>query len=83
MIIVFIWVAVGVYEDRTGSVIVDWFVICGYDVAVFVVVSDGIGVVDAFLMVFEEEVHFILIFGGIGIFLMDGIVDAIVVIVDY
>lgn len=75
--------ATGVYEDRTGPVIVDWLTGRGYDVPPPVVVSDGIGVNGALSAAVDEHVHLILTSGGTGISPTDGTADATAAIVDY
>jgi molybdenum cofactor synthesis domain-containing protein len=75
--------ATGVYEDRTGPVIVDWLTQRGYEVPPPVVVSDGIGVDRALFHAVDERVHLILTSGGTGISPTDGTADATANIVDY
>jgi molybdenum cofactor synthesis domain-containing protein len=75
--------ATGVYEDRTGPVIVDWLSGRGYDVSPPVVVSDGIGVNRALSAAIDEKVHLILTSGGTGISPTDGTADATADVVDY
>ncbi|MET0474883.1 MAG: MogA/MoaB family molybdenum cofactor biosynthesis protein [Mycobacterium sp.] len=75
--------ATGVYEDRTGPLIVDWLTERGYAVPPPVVVSDGLGVPRALLAALGERVHLILTSGGTGISPTDGTADATADIVDY
>lgn len=75
--------AAGVYEDRTGPVIVDWLTQRGYDVPPPVVVPDGTGVSTALSSAVDDEVHLILTSGGTGISPTDGTADATADIVDY
>jgi molybdenum cofactor synthesis domain-containing protein len=75
--------AAGVYEDRTGPVIVDWLSERGYQVPPAVVVSDGIAVNRALVEAVGERVHLILTSGGTGISPTDGTADATANVVDY
>jgi molybdenum cofactor synthesis domain-containing protein len=75
--------AAGVYEDRTGPVIVGWLTQRGFDVPGPIVVADGIGVNRALLAAIGERVHLVLTSGGTGISPTDGTADATADIVDY
>lgn len=75
--------ATGVYEDRTGPVIVEWLTRRGYEVSPPVVVSDGVGVNAALFTALGESVHLILTSGGTGISPTDGTADATADVVDY
>ena len=75
--------AAGVYEDRTGPVIVEWLTGRGFDVPPPIVVSDGVAVSRALLGALSERVNLILTSGGTGISPTDGTADATAVIVDY
>jgi molybdenum cofactor synthesis domain-containing protein len=75
--------AAGVYEDRTGPVIVGWLTQRGFDVPAPIVVADGIGVNRALLAAIGERVHLVLTSGGTGISPTDGTADATADIVDY
>ncbi|MET0455141.1 MAG: MogA/MoaB family molybdenum cofactor biosynthesis protein [Mycobacterium sp.] len=75
--------ATGVYDDRTGPVIVDWLANRGFEVPGPVVVSDGIGVNHALFAALGERVHLILTSGGTGISPTDGTADATANVVDY
>jgi molybdenum cofactor synthesis domain-containing protein len=75
--------AAGVYEDRTGPVIVDWLAQRGYDVPPQVVVPDGGSVPQALLAALEQRPHVIVTSGGTGISPTDGTADATAQIVDY
>jgi len=75
--------AAGVYEDRTGPVIVEWLTGRGFDVPPPIVVSDGVAVSRALLGAVSERVNLILTSGGTGISPTDGTADATAVIVDY
>jgi molybdenum cofactor synthesis domain-containing protein len=73
----------GVYEDRTGPVIVDWLTQRGYEVAAPSVVADGPAVSRALFAALDEKAHVILTSGGTGISPTDGTADATAAIVDY
>jgi molybdenum cofactor synthesis domain-containing protein len=75
--------AAGVYEDRTGPVIVDWLSQRGYAVAPPVVVPDGASVPQALFAALEQRPNVILTSGGTGISPTDGTADATKHIVDY
>lgn len=73
----------GVYEDRTGPVIVDWLTQRGYDVPPPVVVADGVAVSRALFAAVGEKIDVILTSGGTGISPTDRTADATADIVDY
>ncbi len=75
--------ATGVYEDRTGPVIVDWLRERGFDVPAPAVVADGLGVNRALFAAVGERVNLILTSGGTGISPTDGTPEATANIVDY
>lgn len=75
--------AAGVYEDRTGPILVDWLAQRGYDVPAPVVVADGPGVTRALFAALGERVHLIVTSGGTGISPTDRTADATADIVDY
>jgi molybdenum cofactor synthesis domain-containing protein len=75
--------ATGVYEDRTGPVIVGWLTQRGFDVPPPVVVADGSGVDRALFDAVGERVSLILTSGGTGISPTDRTADATANIVDY
>lgn len=75
--------ATGVYEDRTGPILVDWLAQRGFAVPAPVVVADGIGVNHALFAALRERVHLILTSGGTGISPTDRTADATADIVDY
>ena len=75
--------AAGVYEDRTGPVVVAWLTQRGFDVPPPIVVADGLGVNRALLTAVGERVNLILTSGGTGISPTDGTPDATANIVDY
>jgi molybdenum cofactor synthesis domain-containing protein len=73
----------GVYEDRTGPVIVDWLTQRGYVAPPPVVVPDGLAVSRALFAALGEKPDVILTSGGTGISPTDGTADATANIVDY
>ena len=73
----------GVYQDRTGPVIVDWLIQRGYEVTAPDVVADGRAVSRALFAALTDKVHVILTSGGTGISPTDGTADATAAIVDY
>lgn len=75
--------ATGVYEDRTGPLIVGWLTQRGFTVGDPVVVADGIGVNRALFAALGERVHLIITSGGTGISPTDRTADATAEIVDY
>jgi molybdenum cofactor synthesis domain-containing protein len=75
--------AAGVYEDRTGPLIVDWLSQRGFAVAAPTVVADGDSVPRALYAALDERPHLIITSGGTGISPTDGTADATAHIVDY
>ncbi|MCV7356430.1 MogA/MoaB family molybdenum cofactor biosynthesis protein [Mycolicibacterium fluoranthenivorans] len=73
----------GVYEDRSGPVIVDWLTARGFEVAPPVVVADGVAVSRALFAAVEARVDVVLTSGGTGISPTDRTADATANIVDY
>ena len=75
--------AAGVYEDRTGPVIVDWLNQRGIAAPAPTVVADGRGVVKALFEAVGENVDVLITSGGTGISPTDRTADATADIVDY
>ena len=75
--------ATGVYQDRTGPIIVDWLNERGVAAPAPAVVADGTGVVAALFAAIGENVDVIITSGGTGISPTDGTADATASIVDY
>ncbi|KRD09753.1 molybdenum cofactor biosynthesis protein [Mycobacterium sp. Root265] len=75
--------AAGVYEDRTGPVIVEWLTGRGFDVGAPVVVADGAEVSRALFAAVDARVNVVITSGGTGISPTDRTADATADIVDY
>ena len=75
--------ATGVYEDRTGPIIVDWLDKRGIVTPAPAVVADGSGVTQALFAAVAEKVGVIIISGGTGISPTDRTADATANMVDY
>jgi molybdenum cofactor synthesis domain-containing protein len=75
--------AAGVYEDRTGPIIVDWLNGRGIDTSAPVVVADGRGVVAALFAAAGDNVDVLITSGGTGISPSDRTADATADFVDY
>ncbi|RDH79037.1 MogA/MoaB family molybdenum cofactor biosynthesis protein [Mycolicibacterium moriokaense] len=75
--------AAGIYEDKTGPLIVDWLAQRGYEVPPPNVVPDGGSVPQALHAALEQRPHVIVTSGGTGISPTDGTADATADIVDY
>jgi molybdenum cofactor synthesis domain-containing protein len=75
--------AAGVYEDRTGPIIVDWLNGRGITTPPPVVVPDGAAVSHALLDAIGENIGVIITSGGTGISPTDATPDATADIVDY
>ncbi len=75
--------ASGVYEDRTGPIIVDWLNQRGIGAPAPSVVADGIGVNRALFEAVGEKVDVVITSGGTGISPTDGTAEATANIVDY
>lgn len=75
--------AAGVYEDRTGPIIVDWLNGQGVTTPAAVVVSDGADVSQALFAAIGENVDVVITSGGTGISPTDSTPEATANIVDY
>jgi len=75
--------AAGVYEDRTGPVIVDWLNARGISAPGATVVADGADVSRALFVAIGENVDVVITSGGTGISPTDRTADATADIVDY
>jgi molybdenum cofactor synthesis domain-containing protein len=75
--------AAGVYDDRTGPIIVEWLNARGISAPGANVVADGRGVVKALFDAVGENVDVIITSGGTGISPTDRTADATADIVDY
>lgn len=75
--------AAGVYEDRTGPVIVEWLTGRGFDAGAPVVVADGTEVGRALADAVAARVHVVITSGGTGISPTDRTAEATAELVDY
>nr|WP_042192550.1 molybdenum cofactor biosynthesis protein MoaE [Kibdelosporangium sp. MJ126-NF4]CTQ94629.1 Molybdenum cofactor biosynthesis protein MoaB [Kibdelosporangium sp. MJ126-NF4] len=75
--------AAGVYEDRTGPIIVDWLRVRGYDVPAPVVVPDGGPVAAALREAVAAGVNVVITTGGTGITPTDRTPEATSSVLDY
>ena len=75
--------AAGVYEDRTGPIVVDWLNGQGIATPEPVVVKDGPDVAKALLAAIGENVDVVITSGGTGISPTDRTADITADIVDY
>ncbi|MCE7009084.1 molybdenum cofactor biosynthesis protein MoaE [Kibdelosporangium philippinense] len=75
--------AAGVYEDRTGPIIVDWLRVRGYDVPAPVVVPDGGPVAAALREAIASGVNVVITTGGTGITPTDRTPEATSSVLDY
>jgi molybdenum cofactor biosynthesis protein B len=75
--------AAGVYEDRTGPIIVDWLNGRGIETSAPVVVADGREVVAALFAAAGDNVDVLITSGGTGISPSDRTADATADFVDY
>jgi molybdenum cofactor synthesis domain-containing protein len=75
--------AAGIYEDRTGPIIVDWLNQQSITTPAPVVVPDGPDVVQALLAAVDEKADVVITSGGTGISPTDRTADATAGLVDY
>ncbi|AKS32505.1 molybdenum cofactor biosynthesis protein B [Mycolicibacterium goodii] len=75
--------AAGVYDDRTGPLIVEWLARRGYDVTEQMVVPDGDEVAGALRAALSENVDLIITSGGTGISPTDATPEATRAVLDY
>ncbi|MHC9295100.1 MogA/MoaB family molybdenum cofactor biosynthesis protein [Mycobacterium sp. LTG2003] len=75
--------AAGVYDDRTGPLIVGWLANRGYDVTEQMVVPDGRAVGEALRSALAEHVDLIITSGGTGISPTDATPQATMAVLDY
>jgi molybdenum cofactor synthesis domain-containing protein len=75
--------ATGVYEDRTGPVIVDWLNGRGITTPAPTVVADGVAVNNALSAAIDEKADVVITSGGTGISPTDRTAEATAGIVDY
>lgn len=75
--------AAGIYDDRTGPLIVGWLADRGYDVTEQVVVPDGNAVASALRSALVERVDLIITSGGTGISPTDRTPEATMSVLDY
>jgi molybdenum cofactor synthesis domain-containing protein len=73
----------GVYDDRTGPIIVGWLADRGYDVTEQMVVPDGSAVTGALRSALAERVDLIITSGGTGISPTDATPEATTAVLDY
>ncbi|GAB3583122.1 molybdenum cofactor biosynthesis protein MoaE [Amycolatopsis endophytica] len=73
----------GVYEDRTGPVIVSWLAERGFDVPEPRVVPDGEPVANALREALNDEVHVVITTGGTGISPTDRTPDVTAPLLDH
>jgi molybdenum cofactor biosynthesis protein B len=75
--------AAGVYEDKTGPIIVGWLNQRGIGTPPATVVADGSGVDQSLSAAVGERVDVVITSGGTGISPTDGTAEATAAIVDY
>ncbi|MDT7729604.1 MAG: hypothetical protein QOI21_6180 [Actinomycetota bacterium] len=75
--------AKGVYEDKTGPVIVGWLAGRGYEVPEPLVVEDGEPVGQALRKCLDDEVHVVITTGGTGISPTDRTPQVTAALLDY
>nr|WP_207384059.1 MogA/MoaB family molybdenum cofactor biosynthesis protein [Mycolicibacterium komanii]CRL76314.1 molybdenum cofactor synthesis domain-containing protein [Mycolicibacterium komanii] len=75
--------AAGVYEDRSGPVVVDWLTARDIETAAPVVVPDGDAVAEAISAAVADGVDVVITSGGTGISPTDRTAEATAALVDY
>ena len=75
--------ATGVYEDRCGPIIRNWFTYRGFSVTDPAVVPDGDDVRDALRTAVRQGAHVIVTSGGTGISPSDATPEATLSVIDY